>query len=248
MSWSLGQRCLAEFLGTYILVFSIVAAVVFTETEGGFDPAARVALAGLAIAFGAVAAIYAFGDLSGGHLNPAVTVGLWVLGRFRGRDVVPYVLAQVAGSFVAAATVAGVAHGASAIWNGAIPIGFASQGYSGNGSPYAYAWPSVFLAEVAGTLVLVLVALRTTRNESFSKNLAPVGIGLTVGLMNLVLIPVDGASVNPARSFGPALFAAYFSGGRWAIQQDWLFWVAPVVGGLIAAAIERALRAGSDPA
>lgn len=250
MSWSAPQRYLAEFLGTFGLVFPIVGAVVFTVYYPTFDPAARVVLAGLAIGFGAIGAIYFCGDISGAHLNPAVTVALWAAGRFRSRDVLPYILAQMAGGVVAVATVAGVAYGDPAVWGVATGSGvaLAAQGFAGNGSPYTVSVGSDFLLEVAGTFLLVLVALFTTRKESFSKNLAPIGIGLMVLMLNLVLIPIDGASVNPARSFGPAILSAYFSGDQWAIQQNWLFWVAPIIGGLIAAAVDRALRtpAGVD--
>ncbi len=247
MAWSAGQRYAAEFVGTYGLVFSITAPVVFTVGLSAFDAAARVTLAGLSIGFGVIAMVYVFGDISGAHLNPAITVGLWVAGRFKGRDVVPYVVAQLAGGVVAVATVAGVAYGYPGLWSGASgpAVAFAAQGYAGNGSPYSFSWESVFLLELAMTMLLVLVVLFTTRRESFSKNLAPVAIGLSVGLFNLIGIPVDGASVNPARSFAPALLSASFSADQWAIQQDWLFWVAPLIGGLLAAGIDRLLRTPS---
>ena len=244
MTWSAGQRYFAEFLGTFGLVFSITAGVVFTVGYGGFDPAARVTLASLSIGFGAMAVIYAFGDLSGGHLNPAVTIGFLVAGRFKARDVVPYIVAQLAGGIVAVATVAGVAYGYSGVWNVATgsTVALAAQGYSGNGSPYLYSIGSVFLLEIAITFLLVLTVLFTTRSENFSKNLAPAAIGLVILMVNLVAIPVDGASANPARSFAPAILSAYFSGDQWAIQQDWIFWVAPIIGALIAGAIDRLLR------
>ena len=117
------------------------------------------------------------------------------------------------------------------------------QGYSGNGAPYFYSAGSVFVLEVVFTFFLVLVILYATRSEGFAKNLAPLGIGLTLLMTNLVAIPVDGASVNPARSFAPALLSAtIWSGNRWAITQDWMFWVAPIIGGLLAAVVARLLR------
>ncbi|HXY46530.1 MAG TPA: aquaporin [Thermoplasmata archaeon] len=247
MTWSAGQRYLGEFLGTFGLLFSVTAGAVFTVGFAAIDPVARVVLISLAIGFGLVGMIYVFGDLSGGHFNPAVTVGLWVAGRFKARDVIPYIVAQLAGAIVAVATVAGVAYGASGVWSGATgsTVALASQGYSGNGSPYAFAVGSVFLIEVAITFLLVLVILFTTRSQNFSKNLAPLGIGLTLLMINLVAIPVDGASANPARSFAPAILSAYFSGDQWAIQQDWIFWVAPLIGAAIAGAVDWILRTPS---
>src|SRR5208283_1972633 len=117
---------------------------------------------------------------------------------------------------------------------------------SGNGAPYAFGWGSVFLLEVVFTFFLVTVILFATRSDNSSKNLAPLGIGLTLLMINLVAIPVDGASVNPARSFAPAVLSALWSSGNWAIGQDWIFWVAPIVGGLLAAVLDRALHAPSS--
>ncbi len=251
MTWSAGQKYLGEFLGTFVLLFSITGGVIFTVGYGGFDPAARVTLASLSIGFGAIAAIYVFGDISGAHINPAVTIGFLVAGRFKAKDVVPYIVAQLAGAIVAVAAVAGVAYGYSGVWSIATgsTVALAAQGYSGNGSPYLYSVGSVFLLEVVITFVLVLVVLFTTRTESFAKNLAPIAIGLVILMVNLVAIPADGASANPARSFAPAILSAYFSGDQWAIQQDWIFWVAPIVGAIIAGVIDRVLRTPTgDPA
>jgi aquaporin Z len=245
MTWSAGQRYLAEFLGTFGLLLSVTAGALFSlNVASGLDPVARVMLISFAIGLGLVGMIYAFGDISGAHFNPAVTVGMWVAGRFKGRDVLPYIVAQLAGGIVGVAVVAGVTYGSSALWGAATAsnIALASQGYSGNGSPYSLPFASVLLLEVALTYFLVHVVLFSTRSEGSAKNLAPLGIGLTLLMINLVAIPIDGASVNPARSFAPALLSAYFSGDQWAIQQDWLFWVAPIIGGLLAAAVDRFLR------
>jgi aquaporin Z len=245
MAWSPGQKYLAEFLGTLGLVLSVGGAAVFTSWLP-VDLAARVVLISFAIGTGLIGMIYALGDISGAHFNPAVTVAFWLSGRFSARDVVPYIIAQVLGGVVAMAIVIGVVSG-----NGSSQFdlaylahanGFASQGYSGNGGPYVYALGSVFLLEVVLTFVLVFVILLVTSSENSTKSLAGLGIGLTLLMINLVAIPVDGASVNPARSFAPAVLAAYWSGGQWAIQQDWLFWVAPLIGGVIAAFAYRALR------
>jgi aquaporin Z len=250
MTWSASQRYLAEFLGTFGLLVSVTSGAIFSLNFGPpiLDPLTRVILISSAIGFGLVGLIYTFGDLSGAHFNPAVTIGLWVAGRFKARDVVPYVLAQVLGAVVAVALIAGVAYGSTSLWSAASSssVALASQGYSGGSSPYTVSWGSVFLLEVLMTFFLVEVILFVTRSDSFAKNLAPIGIGLTLLMINLVAIPIDGASVNPARSFAPAVLSAYFSADRWAIQQDWLFWVAPILGGALAAMVDRILQARSD--
>jgi aquaporin Z len=249
MTWSPGQRYLAEFLGTFGLLVSVTGGALFSLNNSlGYDPLARVLLISFAIGTGLIGMIYAFGDLSGAHFNPAVTIGMFAAGRFRARDVVPYILAQLLGAVVGVATIAGVAYGSSGLWSivTSSPVALASQGYSGNGSPYGVALGSVFLLEVVFTFFLVEVILFATRSDNFSKNLAPIGIGLSLLMINLVAIPIDGASVNPARSFAPALLSAGFSGDMWAIQQNWLFWVAPIVGGLLAAAVDRMLRPRSS--
>ncbi|HTS33339.1 MAG TPA: aquaporin [Thermoplasmata archaeon] len=250
MAWTAGQRYLAEFVGTFGLVISVGGAAVFTSfLTAGFD-SARVLLISAALGTGVIGMIYALGDISGAHFNPAVTIAFWVSGRFHARDVVPYIVAQVLGGVLAMAVVIGIVAG-----NGVPGVdlaalahanGFASQGYTGNGSPYTYAIGSVFLLELVFTFFLVFVILFATRAEGSSKNLAPLGIGLTLLMTNLVAIPVDGASVNPARSFAPAILAAYWSGGQWAIQQDWLFWLAPILGGVFAAMTFRLLAASSS--
>ncbi len=239
-----GQRYLAEFLGTFGLLVSVTGAALFTLNIPSVDLTTRYLIIGLAIAAGLIGLLYAFGDLSGGHFNPAVTIGVWAAGRMPARDVVPYILAQVAGAIVAVAALAGVAHGSSTLW-GAVTnrtVAFASEGYSGGNSPYSVAVGSVFLLEVILTFLFVQAILFATREGGAAKNLAPVGIGLTLLMIHLVSLPIDGTSVNPARSFAPALLSAAFSADRWAIQDDWLFWVAPIVGALIAALVERVLR------
>jgi aquaporin Z len=249
MAWTSSQRYLAEFVGTFGLLLSVTGAALFSLNlagAGGFDPDARVLLISMALGMGVIGMIYAFGDLSGAHFNPAVTVGMWLAGRTKGRDVVPYILAQVFGGILAVGIIAAIAHGSSTLWNtvSSTNVAFASQGYSGGSSPYTLAVGSVFLLEVTFTFFLVLVILFATRSESFAKNLAPLGIGLTLIMTNLVAIPLDGASVNPARSFAPAVISALvnYSSLSWALSQDWIFWVAPIIGGILAAAVERVLR------
>ncbi len=244
MTWSTGQRYLAEFVGTFGLLLSVTGGALLSLNVGIIDPISRVILISAALGAGVTGMIYAFGDVSGAHFNPAVTIAMWIAGRTKARDVVPYIVLQVLGGVTAVAVIAGVAYGSHTLWTtvSGSSVAFAAQGYSGNGSPYTVAVGSVFLLEVALTFFLVLVILMATRSEGFAKNLAPIGIGLTLLMTNLVAIPLDGASVNPARSFAPAILAAGASSTRWAIQQDWLFWVAPILGGLIAAAVERAMR------
>lgn len=248
MAGSSGQRYLAEFLGTFGLLLSVTGAALLSLNHdlGLFSFNARVLLISLSLGLGVIGMIYAFGDLSGAHFNPAVTIAMWLAGRTRARDVAPYIVAQILGGLLAVAVVAGVAYGSSSLWSSAQGAALASQGYAGNGSGYTVSLGSVFLLEVALTFLLVLVILFATRSENFSKNLAPIGIGLTLIMTNLVAIPIDGASVNPARSFAPAILSAMWPGDQWAIQQDWIFWVAPIVGGVIAAAVDRMLRTSSS--
>jgi aquaporin Z len=250
MTWTATQRYLAEFVGTFGLLLSVTGAALLSLNLGpaGFSGDSRVLLISMALGLGVLGMAYAFGDISGGHFNPAITVGMWIAGRTKTRDVVPYIVAQVIGGIVAVAVIAGVAYGSSSLWASAQGAALASQGYSGNGSPYTVGLGSVFLLEVVLTMFLTLVALRATATESFAKNLAPVGIALTLLMTNLVAIPIDGASINPARSFAPAILSAMWSGDQWAIQQDWLFWVAPIIGGIVAALIDRVYRSGGAPA
>jgi aquaporin Z len=244
MSWSSGQKYFAEFLGTFGLLASVGGAAVFSGLllAGQLD-SARVVLISAALGFGVLGMAYAFGDVSGGHFNPAITIGFWASGRLPARDVVPYIIAQVLGGITAMAIIAGIAYGGPSGFFTSVQAGaLASQGYSGNGSGYLYSATSVFLLEVLFTFFLVVVALFVTRAENSSKNVAALAITMTLFMTNLVAIPVDGASINPARSFAPAILSAFWPSGQWAIKEDWIFWVAPIVGGLIAAFVERALR------
>jgi len=245
MHWTPAQRYLAEFVGTFGLLLSVTgAALLSLKVDPGYVPDTRVMLISFALGFGVLGMIYAFGDISGAHFNPAVTVGMWLTGRTKSVDAGLYILAQLAGGVLAVATIAGVAHGYPGLWGASTGHGvaLAAQGYSGNGGPYMVSLGSVFLLEVVLTFFLVTVILMATRVDGFARNLAPVGIALTLAMTNFVAIPIDGASVNPARSFAPAVLSAWFSPDRWAIQQDWLFWVAPIVGAAIAALVEVGLR------
>ena len=245
MPWSAGQRYLAEFVGTFGLLVSITGAALLSlakDSGAVFDQ--RVLLLSLSLGGGVLGMIYAFGDVSGAHFNPAVTVAMWLAGRTPGRDVLPYIVAQLLGGLLGVGAVAGVALGSPSLWSTVTAPGaaLAAQGYAGNGAPYVFSLGSVFLLEVVLTFLLVLVILLGTRSDGSAKNLAPVGIALTLAMTNFVAIPIDGASINPARSFAPALLSWHFAGDAWAIHQVWLFFLAPIVGGLFAAGLERALR------
>jgi len=245
MAYSSGQKYLAEFVGTMGLLLAVGGAAVFSLTEVT-DALSRVILVSLSVGVGLIGLIYAFGDVSGGHFNPAVTIGAWAAGRMPARDVIPYILAQVAGGVLGMGIVAGIAYGNSAFFSIAQKAALGSQSYSGGSAPGTFSLAAVFLIEVAFTFLLVMVILFSTRGDGSAKNLAPIGIGLTLLMANLVAIPIDGASINPARSFAPAVLSSMWSSGNWAIGQDWIFWVAPIVGGLFAAVLDRALRAKSS--
>jgi len=244
MAWSTGQKYLAEFVGTFGLLLAVGGAAVFSLGEIDLT---RVLLVSLSVGFGLVGLIYAFGDISGGHFNPAVTIAAWVAGKFPARDVIPYILAQLAGAVLGMGVIAGIAYGNSSFFPTAQAHALGSQCYSA-GSTFCggFNMSAVFLIEVAFTFFLVMVILFSTRATGTAKNLAPIGIGLTLLMANLVAIPVDGASINPARSLAPAVLSSMWSSGNWAIGQDWIFWVAPIVGGLLAAVLDRALHAPSS--
>jgi aquaporin Z len=217
----LPQRVAAEFFGTFWLVFGGCGAAIFAGTEIGFY--------GVALAFGltVVTMAYAVGHISGGHFNPAITIGLAIGRRFDRKDVVPYVVTQVVAAVVAALALWVIAHGRSGF--DSTTSGFASNGY-GDHSPGGYSWWAVLLAEVVLTAFFLYVIYGVTDTRA-PKGFAPLAIGLTLTLIHLVCIPIDNTSVNPARSIGPALFA-----GGTAIGQLWLFILAPIAGGLVAGA------------
>lgn len=227
------QRLSAECLGTFWLTFggcgSAVLAAAFPELGIGF--------AGVALAFGltVLSMAYAVGHISGGHFNPAVTIGLWAGGRFQAGNVLPYVVAQLVGAIIGAAVLYLIASGKPGFEAG----GFASNGY-GELSPGKYGLLSCLLIEVVLTCGFLLVILGSTSSRAPS-GFAPIAIGLALTLIHLISIPVTNTSVNPARSTGVALFA----GGGY-IAQLWLFWLAPIVGAAIAGAIGGQLFRESD--
>lgn len=224
----------AEFFGTFWLVLGGCGSAVLAAAFPGLG----IGLLGVSLAFGltVLTMAYAIGHVSGCHLNPAVSLGLWAGGRFPAKDLVPYVVAQVLGAVAAAAVLYGIASG-RAEFNPA--GGFASNGYDAH-SPGGYGLASAFLTEVVMTMMFLLVILGSTDRRA-PQGFAPIAIGLCLTLIHLVSIPVTNTSVNPARSTGVALFA-----GDGAMGQLWLFWAAPLVGAVLGAAIHRFIG-GEDP-
>ncbi|MGE5644834.1 MAG: aquaporin Z [Acidobacteriota bacterium] len=220
-------KYLAEFFGTFVLVFGGCGAAVLAGDRIGY--------VGIALAFGLslLAMQYAIGHISGCHINSAVTFGMLLSGRMRGRDAVGYWIAQIAGAIVAAAVLLLVAQGIQGGYSAAAQ-GLASNGY-GEHSPAHYGLGAAFIIEVVLTFFLVFTVLGSTDPAS-PVGFAGLAIGLVLTLIHLVGIPVTNMSVNPARSIGPALFA-----GGWALHQLWLFIVAPLIGAAVASAVYRGL-------
>jgi aquaporin Z len=233
---NLTKRALAEFLGTFWLVLGGCGTAVISAKV----PGVGVGILGVALAFGLtlVTGIYALGAISGGHFNPAVTLGLATARRFPTGEVLPYWAAQIAGGIVAALVLYLIANGATDF--SATASGFAANGY-GSHSPGGYVLGAGFLSEIVMTFMFVMVVLGSTHHTAF-RAFAPLAIGLALTLIHLVSIPVTNTSVNPARSTGPALFA-----GGWAVGQLWLFWIAPLIGGVIAGLVYPALVSDTRP-
>jgi aquaporin Z len=208
----------AEFLGTFWLVLGGCGSAVLAAAF----PALGIGLHGVSLAFGLTVLTMAFalGRISGCHLNPAVSVGLWLGGRFPGSQLMPYVVAQVAGGIAAAAVLYVIASGAPGF---DVSKGFASNGYGAH-SPGGYSMLAALVTEVVMTMFFLLIILGATDRRA-PQGFAPIAIGLALTLIHLISIPVTNTSVNPARSTGVALFV-----GDWAVAQLWLFWVAPIVG------------------
>jgi aquaporin Z len=225
----LANRCAAEFIGTLWLVLGGCGSAVLAAAF----PDVGIGLLGVAFAFGLTVLTMAFaiGHVSGCHLNPAVTVGLVVGGRFKSADALPYIIAQVLGAVVAAAVLYFIASGKAGF---DLAGGFASNGY-GDHSPGGYSAASAFVTEVVATFFFLFIILGATDSRA-PAGLAPIAIGLGLTLVHLWTIPVTNASVNPARSTGPALFV-----GGWALQQLWMFWLAPIVGAALAGVSYRAV-------
>lgn len=228
------RRAFVEGIGTFWLVLGGCGTAVLAATF----PDVGVGLVGVALAFGLTVLTMAFaiGHISGCHLNPAVTLGLWAGKRVPGKDVLPYIVAQVVGGIIAGGVLYLIASGQSGFAVG----GFASNGY-GEHSPGGYALGSCALTEVVMTLMFLFVIMGATDKRA-PAGLAPIAIGLCLTLIHLISIPVTNTSVNPARSTGVALFAA-----DWAVAQLWLFWLAPAAGGLVGGLLYR-LVGGEDEA
>lgn len=224
----MNKRLAAEFLGTFWLVFggcgSAVLAAAFPELGIGF--------AGVSLAFGltVLTMAYAVGGISGGHFNPAVSLGLMTAGRFGARDLLPYWIAQVLGAIAAAAVLWFIASGKA----GFVAGGFAANGFAEH-SPGGYGIGAALAIEVVMTFMFLMIILGVTAKRA-PAGFAPIAIGLALTLIHLVSIPVTNTSVNPARSTGVALFA-----DSWALAQLWLFWVAPLFGAAAAGMVHKAL-------
>ncbi len=219
----LSSKLAAEFIGTFWLVLggcgSAVLAATFPNTGIGF--------VGVSLAFGltVLTLVYALGHISGAHFNPAISVGLWISGRFKGSELVPYIITQVLGAIAGAAVLYLIANGK----DGGLDLsgGFAANGY-GEHSPGGYDLQSALITEIVMTFMFLIIILGAT-DERAPKGFAGLAIGLVLTLINLVSIPVTNCSVNPARSTGQAVFVQ-----GWALSQLWLFWVAPIVGAALA--------------
>jgi len=228
------KKLAAEFFGTFWLVLGGCGSAVLAAAF----PQLGIAFAGVALAFGltVLTMAYAVGPISGGHFNPAVSVGLAVAGRFSWGELIPYIIAQVVGAICAAAVLYVIASGKSDF---SLAGGFAANGF-GDHSPGKYSMVAALVCEVVMTAFFLLVILGATGKKA-APGFAPIAIGLCLTLIHLISIPVTNTSVNPARSTGQALFV-----GGWAIEQLWLFWVAPIVGAAIGAIIHNALLSHDD--
>ncbi|PVX31807.1 MIP family channel proteins [Pasteurella langaaensis DSM 22999] len=229
------KKLFAEFFGTFWLVFggcgSAVLAAAYPELGIGF--------AGVALAFGltVLTMAYAVGHISGGHFNPAVTLGLVAGGRFQAKDAVSYIIAQVVGGIVGAAVLYAIASGKAGF--DAATSGFASNGF-GEHSPNGYSLGAVVIAEILLT-AFFLIIIHGATDKRAPAGFAPIAIGLGLTLIHLISIPVSNTSVNPARSTAVAIFQ-----GGWALEQLWVFWVAPIIGGIIGGLIYRSLLETKD--
>jgi aquaporin Z len=217
----------AEFFGTFWLVLGGCGSAVLAAAFPGLG----IGFLGVALAFGLTVLTMAFaiGHISGCHLNPAVSVGLWAGGRFPGKQLLPYIIAQVLGAIIAGGVLYLIASGKEGF---TLATGFASNGYGAH-SPGGYSLLAALITEIVMTMMFLLVIMGATDKKA-SQGFAPIAIGLCLTLIHLISIPVTNTSVNPARSTGVALFA-----GDWALAQLWLFWLAPIIGGITGALIYR---------
>jgi len=226
----MSRKLAAEFIGTFWLVLGGCGAAVLAAGV----PNVGIGYAGVSLAFGltVVTGAYAFGHISGAHFNPAVTIGLFVGGRFPMKLVIPYILAQMIGGIAAGAVLYSIASGAPGF---DVAAGFASNGY-GEHSPQGYSLQAALICEVVMTFMFLMVILGVT-SEGAPRGFAPLAIGLALTLIHLISIPVTNTSVNPARSEAVAIFQ-----GTWALDQLWAFWVAPLIGAALAGLVQRWLK------
>jgi len=232
------KRLGAELVGTFWLVLGGCGSAVLAAKFGGDGNPLGIGLLGVSLAFGltVLTGAYALGHISGGHFNPAVSLGLWAGGRFPARDLVPYIVAQVVGAILAGFILMQIASGTGTFTvDPNAPGAFASNGY-GALSPGGYSVAAAFLCEVVMTAMFLTVILGATSPRA-PAGFAPIAIGLALTLIHLISIPVTNTSVNPARSTGVALFA-----GPGALSQLWLFWLAPILGGLLGGYLHRMLE------
>ncbi|MGI2944778.1 aquaporin Z [Vibrio diabolicus] len=224
------NKYLAEAFGTFWLVLGGCGSAVLAA---GF-PDVGIGLLGVALAFGLTVLTMAFaiGHISGCHLNPAVTVGLWAVGRFETKDVAPYIIAQVLGGLIAGGILYVIATGQAGF--DVVGSGFAANGY-GEHSPGQYSMLAALVSEVIMTMMFLIVIMGATDKRA-PQGFAPIAIGLCLTLIHLISIPVTNTSVNPARSTAVAMYV-----GDWAVSQLWLFWVAPILGGVLGAVIYKNL-------
>jgi aquaporin Z len=223
------KKYIAEFIGTFWLVFAGCGSAIFAAAF----PDVGIGLAGVSLAFGLTVLTMAFaiGHISGCHLNPAVSIGLWIGGRFNAKDLVPYIIAQVAGGIAAGGALYLIASGKEGF---SLTNGFASNGFGAH-SPDKYSMVACLITEVLTTAFFLVIILGATAKRA-PQGFAPIAIGLALTLIHLVTIPITNCSVNPARSTGVAVFV-----GDWAVSQLWLFWAAPIVGAIIGALVHRSI-------
>jgi len=233
----LAQRAVAELIGTFWLVFGGCGSAVLAAAF----PNVGIGLHGVSLAFGltVLTMAYAIGHISGCHLNPAVSIGLCIGKRFSASEVLPYIIAQVIGAVIAAGAIYFIASG-KADFN-LVQSGLASNGF-GEHSPGKYSMGAGFVAEIVLTFMFLMIILGAT-DQRAPQGFAPLAIGLGLTLIHLIGIPVTNVSVNPARSTGPAIFV-----GGWALGQLWLFWVAPIIGAIVAGIVYPALSGGTAAA
>ena len=228
------KKYAAEFIGTFWLVLGGCGSAVLAASF----PEVGIGLLGVSLAFGltVLTMAYAIGHISGCHLNPAVSIGLWAGGRFEAGQLLPYIVAQVIGAVVAGGVLFVIASGQASF---DVSAGFASNGY-GEHSPGGYSMAAALVTEIVMTMMFVIIILGATDKRA-PAGFAPIAIGLGLTLIHLISIPVTNTSVNPARSTGVGIFV-----GDWAVSQLWLFWVAPIAGALIGAAVYRFVGSDSD--